>query len=59
MEGNKGMKKNVVKKFKAYLQQEAETYGSYTEAINMMILKEKDPLTIKRLNLLKKQYKGR
>ena len=59
MEGNKGMKKNVVKKFKAYLQQEAETYGSYTAALDILIAKEKDPLIIKRLNLLKKQYKGR
>jgi len=49
----------VMGKFLAYLQQEAETYGSYEEAIQMMIDKEKDDMTKIRLYELKKQYRGR
>ena len=50
---------DVVRKFLAYLSQEAELCGSYTDAIQIMIDKEKNLLTIKQLNELKKQYRGR
>ena len=49
----------VVDKFLAYLMEQAELYGSYEQAIEMMIYREKDPLNIKQLNKLKEQYKGR
>ena len=49
----------AVNKFLKYLEQEKELYDSYEMAIEMMIVKETNPLNIKRLNKLKMEYKGR
>ena len=49
----------VVRKFLAYLEEQKDLWGTYEEALEMMIYHEKDPLNIKRLNKIKEQYKGR